>query len=201
MEAWWAALNEPLRWFYAIAISTSALLVLQLVLLIFGFDGDADDLDAGDVHVLSVRTVTAFFAGFGWTGVAALESGASLPLALLLSATVGALFMGGVLLLMKALYSMRHSGTLNYRNAVGLVGSVYIRIPPAMSDSGQIELRLQGRLAIAQAVTRATTEIPSRARVRVVELLDQNTLIVEPLEPVVPTAPPTPPTVEEQEES
>jgi hypothetical protein len=195
MEAWWAALNEPLRWFYVIAISTSALLVLQLLAMILGFDGDGDELEAGEVHVLSVRTVTAYFAGFGWTGVAALESGASLPLALILAAAVGGLFMGGVLLLMKALYSMRHSGTLDYKNAIGQVGSVYMRIPPALSDSGQIELRLQGRLTIAQAVTRGPIEIPGRSRVRVVELLDQNTLIVELLEPG--GAPPPPPVKEE----
>lgn len=196
MEAWWATLNEPLRWFYAIAITTSALMVFQLILMIFGFDADdfddAADATEGEVQVLSVRTVTAFFAGFGWTGVATLESGASLPLALLLSTLVGGVFLGGVLLLMKALYSMRHSGTLDYRNAVGEIGSVYLRIPPAMSDPGQIEIKVQGRLMVAQAFTHSETEIPNRARVRVIDLLDQNTLVVEPLEAATAAAPARP---------
>lgn len=186
MEAWWATLNEPLRWFYAIAITTSLLMVFQLVLMIFGFDADdlesAADAVEGEVHVLSVRTVTAFFAGFGWTGVAALESGASLPLALVLAVAVGGVFMGGVLLLMRALYGMRHSGTLDYHNAIGQVGSVYVRIPAGMSDSGQIQVSVQGRLIVAEAFTRSPTEIPSRAPVKVVDLLDQNTLVVEPLD-------------------
>ena len=186
MEAWWATLNEPLRWFYAIAITTSALMVFQLILMMFGMDADDfdDPGDSGDadVHVLSVRTVTAFFAGFGWTGVAALQSGASLPKALIAASLVGAMFMGGVLLLMKALYSMRHSGTLDYRNAIGEIGSVYLRIPPAMSDPGQVEVTVQGRLRVVEAFTRATAQIPNQARVRVVDVMDQNTLIVEPLE-------------------
>lgn len=187
MEAWWAALNTPLRWFYAIAISTSFLMVLQLIMMIVGFDGDdMDDGDSeggdGDVKLLSIRTVTAFFAGFGWTGVAALNSGSSLGVAMLLAIGVGSIFMGSVILLMRALYAMRHSGTLDYRNAIGQVGSVYLRIPPAMSNPGQIEVTVQGRLRVVQAFTGSETEIANQTRVRVVDVMDQNTLIVEPLE-------------------
>ncbi len=186
MEAWWSTLNEPLRWFYAIAISTSLLMVVQLVLMVLGVD--AEDLDDGtdladcDIHVISVRTINAFFAGFGWTGVAALESGASLPLALVLAVAVGGAFMGGVLLLMRTLYSMRHSGTLDYNNAIGQIGSAYVPIPPTMSDSGQVQVKVQGRLIVAQAFTRSAVAIPTRAPIRVIELLDQNTLVVEPLD-------------------
>ena len=61
MEVWWATLNEPLRWFYAIAISTSALMVLQLILMMLGIDGDeldavegeeARDVEPGGEHAL-----------------------------------------------------------------------------------------------------------------------------------------------------
>ena len=183
MEAWWATLNEPLRWFYAIAISTSVLLILQLILMMFGIDADDfDDVSGhGDLHILSVRTVTAFFAGFGWAGVAALHAGTSLLKALAIATGVGVAFMGGVLLLMRGLSSMRHSGTLDYSNAIGEIGSVYLRIPPKMSNPGQIEVTVQGRLCVVQAFTHAETEIPNRTRVRVTALMDRNTLIVEPL--------------------
>lgn len=187
MELWWGSLSEALRWFYAIAISTSVLMVLQLLMMIFGFGDDLEDGadgDAsgdGDVRVLSVRTVTAFFAGFGWTGIAAIESGASLLTALVLAILVGGVFMGGVIALMRALFSMRHSGTLDYRNAVGEMASVYLRIPANMDHPGQVEVMVQGRLRVVQALTRATEDIPTQARVRVVDTMDQNTLIVEPL--------------------
>lgn len=187
MELWWGSLSEALRWFYAIAISTSVLMVLQLLMMIFGFGGeleDGADGDAsgdGDVRVLSVRTVTAFFAGFGWTGIASLESGSSLLTALVLAILVGGVFMGGVIALMKALFSMRHSGTIDYRNAIGEIATVYLTIPGGMDHPGQIEVMVQGRLMVAQAFTRATADIPNQARVRVVDTMDQNTLIVEPL--------------------
>ena len=186
MELWWGELSEALRWYYAIAITTSALMVFQMLLMIFGIGGDFDDgdMDAsgdGDLHVLSVRTVTAFFAGFGWTGVAALRGGTTLTTALLLAVLVGGMFMAGVVVLMRALYSMRHSGTIDYRNAIGTIATVYLRIPGGMDNPGQVEVMVQGRLKVAQAFTRATQEIPNQTRVRVIDVLDKNTLIVEPL--------------------
>lgn len=199
MELWWTELAIAHKVFYAIAIATSAVLVLQLILSFFGLDGDADaDFDAGDaghgggVGILSVRTVTAFFTGFGWGGVAALEAGIALIPSVLLAVAAGGVLMGAVFALMRGLYAMRYSGTLDYRNAIGVAGSVYLPVPAAMAGPGQIEVRVQGRLCVVQAFTRAPAKIPNRARVRVVDVLDQQTLLVEPLEPATPAPTATP---------
>lgn len=193
MEAWWSSLGTPLRIYYGIALVTSALLGIQLLLLILGFDADTDvdtDVDAGDggVHVLSVRSVTAFAAGFGWGGVAATEAGWP-PVATILGAlAAGSFLMAGVVLLMRGLYGMRYSGTLDYRSAVGAVGNVYLPIPPSMEGAGQVEVLVQGRLRVVRAFTRAADRLPNGSRVRVVEPLDQQTLLVEPLDAPVPAA-------------
>jgi hypothetical protein len=199
VELWWTELAIAHKVFYAIAIATSAVLVLQLILSFFGLDGDADaDFDAGDaghgggVGILSVRTVTAFFTGFGWGGVAALEAGIALIPSVLLAVAAGGVLMGAVFALMRGLYAMRYSGTLDYRNAIGVAGSVYLPVPAAMAGPGQIEVRVQGRLCVVQAFTRAPAKIPNRARVRVVDVLDQQTLLVEPLEPATPAPTATP---------
>jgi hypothetical protein len=202
VELWWGELALAHKVFYAIAIATSAVLVLQLVLSFFGLDGDADaDFDAGDaadaahgggVGILSVRTVTAFFTGFGWGGVAALEAGIALIPSVLLAVAAGGVLMAAVFLLMRGLYAMRYSGTLDYRNAIGAAGSAYIPIPAAMSGPGQVEVLIQGRLCVVRAFTRAAAKIPNRARVRVVDVLDQQTLLVEPLDPATPAPTATP---------
>jgi hypothetical protein len=199
VELWWTELAIAHKVFYAIAIATSAVLVLQLILSFFGLDGDADaDFDAGDaghgggVGILSVRTVTAFFTGFGWGGVAALEAGIALIPSVLLAVAAGGVLMGAVFALMRGLYAMRYSGTLDYTNAIGAAGSVYLPVPAAMAGPGQIEVRVQGRLCVVQAFTRAPAKIPNRARVRVVDVLDQQTLLVEPLEPATPAPTATP---------
>lgn len=187
MLDWWSTLGRALQIYYGIALTTSALMLFQLVLMLFGMDGDSDfDVDDIDDHgtggILSVRTVTAFFVGFGWSGVAALEAGWELVPTIVVSTLVGGVFMGGVFALMRTLYGMRYSGTLDYRNAVGSVGSVYLRIPAAMAGPGQIEVQVQGRLRVVQAFTRAERELGNNERVRVTDLMDETTLLVEPLE-------------------
>lgn len=189
-EAWWNSLGTALQVYYGIAIVTSFLLLLQLLLTLFGLDADADadfDIaDAADAHdsgisVFSVRSVTAFFTGFGWGGVVALREGLGVISATAVAVVAGGVLMTAVVALMRFLYGMRYSGTLNYRNAVGAVGNVYLPIPPAMDGPGQVEVMVQGRLMVVQAFTRAGERIPNHARVRVVDTLDQQTLLVEPL--------------------
>lgn len=187
MFDWWSTLGRALQIFYGIALTTSALLLFQIVLMLFGMDGESDfDVDDIDDHggggILSVRTITAFFAGFGWTGVTALEAGWTLLPTILISTVVGGAFMGGVFAIMRTLYGMRYTGTLDYRNAVGCVGSVYLPIPAAMGGPGQIEVLVQGRLRVVQAFTRAERKLGNSERVRVTELMDQTTLLVEPLD-------------------
>jgi hypothetical protein len=188
IEAWWNSLGLALQVYYLIAIITSFVLLIQLVLMLFGFDGDADvdldtDLDAHDsgMGILSVRSVTAFLTGFGWGGVVALRQGLSVVASTAVATLCGAALMATVLVLMRLLYGMRYEGTLDYRNAIGVVGSVYLPIPGAMAGPGQVEVLVQGRLAVVQAFTRAARRLPNRERVRVVDTLDPTTLIVEPL--------------------
>ncbi len=190
MELWWSDLDVAHKVFYAIAVATSALLLIQLVLSLLGLDSDADgdfdvdpDVDDGaGIGILSIRTVTAFFTGFGWGGVAALESGMALVPAVLVAVLAGGILMAGVFFLMRALYAMRYSGTLDYRNAVGEVGTVYLPVPGAMEGQGQVEVRVQGRLCVIQALTRVDQRLPNQSRVRVVDVVDQQTVLVEPLQ-------------------
>lgn len=191
MDTWWGSLGNSLQIFWGIAIVTSAVMAVQLVLMLLGFDGDSDvdmdtdtDLDGGDGgNILSVRTITAFFAGFGWSGVACLDAGYSLLTTLLISTAVGSVFMLGVFALMRFLYGLRYSGTLDYRNAIGEIGSVYLPVPGEMSGPGKVEVLVQGRLRVVDAFNKSADSLPNRSRVKVVDVIDQNTLVVEPLGP------------------
>ena len=192
MNAWWDTLDMESKIYYTIAITTTAALVLQFLLMLIGVDADHDmDMDAdgsidgvdGDagLHVLSVRSITAFFTGFGWGGVTAINAGWSTFAAALTALFFGSLFMAAVVAVMRGLMAMQASGTLDYANAIGRTGSVYLPIPPNMEDPGKIEVLVQGRSAIVNAFTRADRRIENRERVKVVEVLDQTTVIVEPV--------------------
>jgi membrane protein implicated in regulation of membrane protease activity len=195
MGEWWSGLNFSLQVFYGIGILATAILVIQLIMTLLGVDGDgmadADGFDAvgGDadvvsghdsgLQILSTRTVVAFLAGFGWTGVIALQAGRSMTSAVLIALGVGILLMMAIFSLMRGLYSLRQSGTIDYRNAVGEVGTVYVRVPPAGEGAGQIQVLVQGRLATVAAANRRAEPIASGAKVRVVGLMGSNLLEVE----------------------
>lgn len=192
MTEWWTGLGPEQQIYYGIALVATGLLVLQTLLLLIGGAGDL--ADAGDfdmegpeehpsgAHVLSVRTVVAFFVGFGWTGVIASANPISeVSTTVAVAVAVGLGFGAVIFYLMRFLHDLRHSGTLNYENALGEIGTVYLPIPAGMQGSGKIQVVVQGRLKEIQALTRHTQRLENRARVRVVELLDETTLVVEPL--------------------
>jgi membrane protein implicated in regulation of membrane protease activity len=195
MSEWWSGLNFSLQVFYGIGILATVILVIQLIMTLLGADGDgmADDgaFDAAGadadvlaghdtgLQILSVRTVVAFLAGFGWTGVIVLQAGRSMTSAVLIALGVGILLMLAVFSLMRGLYSLRQSGSVDYRNAIGAVGTVYVRIPPAGEGTGQIQVVVQGRLATVAAANRGDKPLAGGTKVKVVGLSGANLLEVE----------------------
>ena len=185
MEAWWAAMATPAQVFYGIAFVSTAVLLVQLALMFLGFgDFDADvDTDGIDGHdgglgVLSIRSILAFLTGFGWSGALAYTSGLGLAASVLIALVVGGLAMSTVVVLMRFLYGLGEEGTLDYANAIGRVGSVYLPIPPAMAGVGQVEVQVQGRLRTVRAFTRGTERLENRQPVKVVGVVDQQTVLV-----------------------
>ena len=61
------------------------------------------------------------------------------------------------------------------------VGTVYVTIPAGQKAGGQVELLLQGRLTMADALFRGTEPLRPGTKVTIVEKIGHSTLIVEPL--------------------
>jgi membrane protein implicated in regulation of membrane protease activity len=190
INGWWDALNFELQLFYGIAIISGVALLIQLVLSFFmgmddtdfgGMDGGGLDVHDSGMSIFSVRGVTAFFTGFGWTGVVCTEQGIGLLPALLISTLVGFSLMVMIFLLMRSIMRLQASGTLDYANAVGQVGTVYLTIPPVQRPGGQVETMIQGRLVTAEALQKGTLPLQPGTKVKVVERIGATTLIVEPL--------------------
>ena len=186
MLEWFATLGLPLFIFYGIAIVASLILIVQVGLMIFGLgddlDADMDDVgDPGGLHILSLRSLTGFFGGFGWTGAILLGKGSSLVIAIVAGAGVGGVLMLSVAYLMSLLYSLRESGNIDYKDAIGQIGTVYLTIPPDQSGPGKIRVMIDGRLKVVLAYTKFNEQMSSERTVRVVAQLDARTLMVEPL--------------------
>ncbi|HEY5770112.1 MAG TPA: hypothetical protein VIS71_09735 [Terrimicrobium sp.] len=102
-------------------------------------------------------------------------------MAILVACAVGMVFLLGIYLLMRALFSLRSSGTLDYKNAVGKIATVYVTVPPNYKGGGQVEVLIQGRLQTISCRTAHTVPLPPQSKVKVVALIDQGTLEVQPL--------------------
>lgn len=180
---------------YVIAATAGcALLGVQVVLQLMGlggdhdvhFDGDADvDLDGADGEsnfffgLLSLKSVTAFFAFFGLTGLACAElEVTSAALQVVLSVLSGVAAATVVMLLMRGLTKLHASGTPNLEEAVGKIASCYLRIPANGDGKGKITVSVGGQERELDAVTTGP-EIPTGAQVKVTKKLAGDTFEVE----------------------
>ena len=178
---------EPaMRTFIGIGAVSSIVLFIQMIVILIG--GSDLDFELGEVGeggatgIFSIRSIGSFFTGFGWTGAMFLQNGHSVGVATLAATLVGSLILAGFLGLMRWLHSFKTDGTVNYKNAIGNVGSVYIPIPPNRKGMGQIQVEVQGRLAVINAVSDSEEKLENRTAVRVDSLVDSRTLLVKTLE-------------------
>ena len=188
VAVWWENMNWDTQLLYAIGGIALAVVCLQaLASLIFGGDAGADgaDFDIGDsphdagLGLISVRTVTAFFMGFGLGGGAILDAGHGLSLALGGGFGIGSVCTVVIFYIMKFLYSLRSSGTLKMESAIGATGTVYVPIPPRGQAGGQIEIMLQGRLMTVPAVANLEEKIPAGTPIRIAGMGPGNAYRVE----------------------
>ncbi len=187
LNNWWENLNFELQIFYGIAIVSMVALVFQAILsVVFGMEHGADVPDVGNhdsgMGIFSVRGVTAFFTGFGWTGVVCTKQNLGLPITLAIAFAVGSGLMIGIFLMMRAFLRLQSDGNLDYGNAVGQLGTVYVTIPPVQRSGGQVETMIQGRLVTAEALQKGSQPLQPGTKVKVVERIGSSTLIVEPLD-------------------
>jgi membrane protein implicated in regulation of membrane protease activity len=181
---WWSGLTGPQQLFYGIGIVAGIVTLIMAVLGLAGL-GHHDATDAVDHFdggsLLSTKPITGFFLGFGWAGGIALEGGLSVPAALAIALVSGGIVMVGIAAMLRGIYSLRSDGTRKIDDAIGAVGTVYVTLPPARASGGQISVTVSGRLETVPALNSALRSIPSGEKVKVVGVVDANTVLVEPM--------------------
>ena len=169
--------------FLVIALVASGFLAVQILMMIFGVDMDFDsdiDVDASDGGgFLSVRSLTAFFGGFGWAGLAARQAGWSGTASILLGVGVGAAFFVIAGFLFVQARKLTSSVNVASATAICTNGSVYLKVPASRAGRGKVEINASGRMSIVGAITDDEAEITSNTRVRITEVIDSSTVLVE----------------------
>lgn len=187
IQSWWDALNFDLQIFYGIAILALIVLCFQMIMtLFFGMDDASSGFDIAHhdsgMGIFSVRGITAFFTGFGWTGVICTKGGLALIPTVIIAFVVGFSLMLIIYLMMRSLMRLQSNGKLDYSNAVGQIATVYITISPVQRAGGQVEVMIQGRLTTVEALQKGSQPLAPGTKVKVVDKIGSSTLIVEPLD-------------------
>lgn len=165
----------------------SLLFLVRLVLAFFGgADSDFDtDLESGvdtdaSFTLFSLLSILAFFMGAGWMGLACRLDWELGPMpAALLSAGFGSVMMLSASGLAYLTRRLNQQIDYDMRTAVGRTGRVYLTIPEKGHGAGQVTVSVSGRSKTVAAQSTGPA-IAAFADVRVVEVDDAGTLLVEP---------------------
>lgn len=133
---------------------------------------------ASSLKFFSIRGIVAFFSLFGWVGVV-LANDLNPVLVFFIAALCGLAGMLVIALMFYFVSRLQQSGNINIRNAVGSKGTVYLTIPPKQSGKGKIQVTVQDRYTEVDAVTNSFKPLATGTAIRVVDVIDLNTLLVE----------------------
>ena len=206
MIEWWNSLSVMMKVLWGITLSASLIFIIQSVMTFLGADtgdtgldsdvsGDLPDspdatVDGADAHgtgqgLLTFRNFVNFFLGFGWTAIVLRDNISSTGVLMLVSIIVGVILVALVMLLFKWLSGMQQAGNINvFTSAVGCEGKVYLTIPGERAGAGKVQITINNSVREYDALTDGDT-LKTGTRIHVTEVIDADTLLVEPLESLI----------------
>jgi len=190
MLTWYNSLDFLQKIYAYIAIPASAVMMIQTILLFLGIgDGSDPDIDGIDdisfgddgLSLFTIRGIVAMLCVGGWSGIVMIEMGVPYTVTVLLSFLFGAAALFGMAMLIKLILKLQSSGNIDYQNAVGKVGHVYIPIPPNMTGTGKINVTFQDKYTELSAMSDEDEPLKTGEAIRVISANDDGILIVKRL--------------------
>ena len=187
ISSWWQSLVMFEKIFWVFSLLFSLLFVIQLIMAFAGGDGDLAAGDADDYighddgigyQFFTIKNLIAFFTVFGWTGIACIKGGMSKGLTIGIALLAGSIMVVMMAFLFRSMSRLKQSGTLQMKNAIGLVAETYLFIPASRGGFGKIHIKVQGSLHELQAITDDTEKIPTGKLVKVVGIVNDSVLLV-----------------------
>lgn len=176
-----------LQIFWGCAIVASLIFIVQMVLTLIGMDSSDVDVDfdgantmdlGGGLNLFTIKNFIGFLVGFGWAGVCFYDAIPNVILLLLVAFVVGCLFVGIFVVIYKQTKKLEHNGAFKIDDVMGTTVSVYLRIPANGTGKGKVQVSQNGSVHELDAFTDGE-EIPSGAKVKIVEVIDNETVKVE----------------------
>lgn len=186
MEEWFFALSTFEKVYWVIALVSSFIFMILLLLTFIGGEvedvGDVDaDIEADTgigFQFLSFKNLMGFFTIFGWTGISSINAGYSAGVTLAISIGCGLLMMVAMAGLFYYLGKLTSSGSLKMKNALHAVGEVYLTIGANRSRIGKVQINVQGGLRDLEALTDENVDLKQGDIIQVTEITSNGILIV-----------------------
>jgi membrane protein implicated in regulation of membrane protease activity len=185
-SGWWEALSLMQKIYWCIAVPSTMFFAFQLVFTFLGGDMDVQaghdfefDHDTGiGVQFFTLKNLIGFFTLFSWTGIAALDAGASEQKSLVAAIIAGVVMMALMTTLFYFMSKMAATGTLKIENALGKTGEIYLPVKANRGGIGKVMVKVQGSLREMEAITDDDADLSTGSVVRVKEVIDSNILLV-----------------------
>lgn len=197
MTEWWTSLDLFMKILWCIAIASSLIFIIETVLTFIGADVDMDmdtDFDMPDggfegdpsMNLYTFRNLVNFLLGMSWTAILLQEQIASKALLMVIAFAVGALLVFAVMMMFKGLSKMQQSGNIDlYKSAVGCNGKVYLTVPAERKGSGKVQISINDSIREYDALTDSEDDLKTGTSIKVVEVLDASTLLVEEINSLI----------------
>ena len=198
IATWWAGLSLVSKILWAATLSASLIFIIQSILTFVGadadgatdFDIDVDtSMDGGDLsnieggsNLYTFRNLVNFILGFGWSAILLQDSIRPAALLIFVSAMIGFALVAVVMYMFKWLASMQQSGNIDITTAAkGCEGKVYLTIPAREEGEGKVQITISGAVREYNAITDSDEPLKTGTPIRVVDVVNANTVIVEPI--------------------
>tara|TARA_R110001583_G_scaffold160872_1_gene312795 strand:+ start:76583 stop:77161 length:579 start_codon:yes stop_codon:yes gene_type:complete len=190
MEEFFNGMSSLEQTYWIIALIGSAVFLIIFILTFIGggdtdMEADASDFEADDGGVgfqfFTFKGIVAFFTIFGWSGIVSIDNGLSTSVTLIISTIAGILMMVLTSSLFYWMHKLAESGTLKIKNAIGVIGEVYLPIGANRSKMGKVQIKVQGSLRELEAITDEEKDLTTGSMVKVTEIVSAEILLVEKL--------------------
>jgi hypothetical protein len=189
MIEWFSNLELFPKIYWILALFGSLIFIITLIMTFIGNEsGDLGNVDSdieGDTGIgfqfITFKNLIGFFTIFGWSGIACIDAGLSNPITIVISLICGLIMMTIMATMFYYMAKLSDSGTLNFKNAIGAVGEVYLTIGANRSSLGKVHIKIQGALRELEALTDADVNLKSTSVIKVKDVTENGILIVEPL--------------------
>lgn len=197
MTEWWTSLDLFMKILWCISIASSLIFIIETVLTFIGADVEMDmdtDFDIADggfegdpsMNLYTFRNLVNFLLGMSWTAILLNEQIKSKALLMLIAFAVGAAIVFAVMMMFKGLSKMQQSGNINvFESAVGCSGKVYLTVPGERKGQGKVQININNSVREYDALTDSEDDLKTGTSIKVTEVLDASTLLVEEINSLI----------------